>query len=221
MRTIISDGSDQMDIIDFADAIPDRMFKYIIFEACHMAGIEVAYQLKDKTQYIIASSAEIVSPGFTAFYENHVIQLLVGNPQGFIQTVFEYYNEQEGWKQSATFSVIQTDVLSNLADFVKSHCDFSIQNTLDLSTIQHFDRGNGYLFCDFEDFYSRLLATAEEKQQLHTLVLQCVPWKGATEWFMDGYNGFKISVHSGMTAYIQQARYSKLNENYKELEWAK
>ena len=34
-----------MEITDFAMALPDHLFEFIIFEACNMAGIEVAYEL--------------------------------------------------------------------------------------------------------------------------------------------------------------------------------
>ena len=47
-----------MEITDFAMALPDHLFEFIIFEACNMAGIEVAYELRNKAAYIMASSAQ-------------------------------------------------------------------------------------------------------------------------------------------------------------------
>lgn len=64
LRSVGMDNNSEMELSAFAGALPSGMFDFIIFEACHMAGIEVAWELKDKTSYIIASSAEIVSPGF-------------------------------------------------------------------------------------------------------------------------------------------------------------
>ena len=52
-RSIIMDKKHEMELVDFAQAIPDNTFEYIIFEACFMAGIEVAYELKEKTNYIL------------------------------------------------------------------------------------------------------------------------------------------------------------------------
>lgn len=34
-------------------ALPDHLFEFIIFEACNMAGIEVAYELRNKAAYIM------------------------------------------------------------------------------------------------------------------------------------------------------------------------
>ncbi|MEB3373928.1 clostripain-related cysteine peptidase [Bacteroides sp. CR5/BHMF/2] len=63
-RSVVTDRDTEFDLIDFARAIPNGQFRFIVFESCLMAGAEVAYELKDKTGYILASSAEILSPGF-------------------------------------------------------------------------------------------------------------------------------------------------------------
>src|SRR5690606_30603257 len=58
--TIAMDGTTELGLKEFANAIPDRFFNFIAFEACFMAGVEVLYELKDKTDYILSSSAEIL-----------------------------------------------------------------------------------------------------------------------------------------------------------------
>ena len=52
-RSIIIDNDNEMEITDFAMALPDHLFEFIIFEACNMAGIEVAYELRNKAAYIM------------------------------------------------------------------------------------------------------------------------------------------------------------------------
>ena len=61
-------GRAEMEIAEFAAAIPDGMFDFIVFETCLTAGVEVAYELRGKSDYMLASAAEIVSPGFTPVY---------------------------------------------------------------------------------------------------------------------------------------------------------
>lgn len=75
-RSIIIDNDNEMEITDFAMALPDHLFEFIIFEACNMAGIEVAYELRNKAAYIMASSAPVVSPGFTPIYAGSISCLL-------------------------------------------------------------------------------------------------------------------------------------------------
>lgn len=217
-RSILNDKGDEMRLADFAAAIPDGMFDCIVFEACFMAGIEVAWELKEKTRYIAASSAEIVSPGFTTVYKTAIDELAAGNFIQFMEEAFRYFDKQTGYLNSATFSIIETKQLDALAEFVRTHR--VSDREVDLSQIQFFDRTQGrHLFYDFGDYYAALLETALEKQQLQVLMDACIVWKASTSYFMSGYNGFPIIRHSGLTTYVAQARYPWLNAAYQELKW--
>lgn len=221
-RSIVIDGKDEgrneMELVDFAAAIPDHTFDFIIFEACLMAGIEVAYELKDKTDYILASSAEIVSPGFTDIYEKllHYLYEPTVNLAGFGKTAFNYINNLTGDARSSTLSLIKTSAVAPLVTYVHEHCDYSLAN--ELSVYQNFYR-SGYLFFDFGQYYTSLLGTQAEKGELSRLINDCVVWKAATPTFMMGYGGFPIREHSGLTTYITQERYPVLNDAYAELSW--
>lgn len=218
-RSVLTDGNNEMALADFAAAIPNDRFNYIVFETCFMAGVEVAWELRRKARYIAASSAEIVSPGFTNSYEQHIGQLVSGNPQRFMQEAFAGFDSRSGYMRSATFSIIQTDRLAALAAYIKEHCDLS--KPVAVNGIQHFDRSGYHLFCDFEDYYSRLPAAGDKREQLQQLIEACVVWKASTPFFMEGYNGFAIDRHSGLTAYIMQERYPLLNRSYQSMEWYK
>ncbi|MDR2626432.1 MAG: hypothetical protein LBC40_00165, partial [Dysgonamonadaceae bacterium] len=143
LRSVIIDGNAEMEIVDFARAIPDEAFDCIVFEACFMAGIEVAYELKDKTDYILASSAEIVSPGFTEIYPESLGLLLNGRPEAFAEQAFDYFAKHKTVEmRSATFSVIKMAGLQALATFISENC--RIDRPVDILTVQHFDRKGSY-----------------------------------------------------------------------------
>lgn len=220
-KSLLIDGTDEMALTDFGTAIPNNTFDYIVFETCFSAGIEAAYQLKDKTKYILASSAEIVSPGFTPIY-NNAINLLFEKEkpaEKFGRATYTYFNQQSGYMRSATFSVIDTKGLDNLAKYIKENCDF--EKEFILTDIQKFDRYSYRLFFDFGDYYSRLLETEEERQELNRLIEKCVVWKVSTPLFMQGYNGFEIKEYSGMTSYIPQQRFPLLDTAYRRTQWSK
>lgn len=218
-RSVLMDGKKEMELADFAAAIPDRTFDFIIFEACFMAGIEVAYELKDKADYILASSAEIVSPGFSEIYESalHYLYEPVANLTGFGQTVFNHINNKEGYARSATFSLIKTGEIRPLAVYVSENCNYSLAE--DIKTYQHFDRNSYHLFFDFGQYYTSLLGTQNQKAELVRLINNCVVWKAATPDFLINYSGFKVSEHSGLTTYITQESYPNLNNAYRQLKW--
>jgi hypothetical protein len=220
LRSVIMDGNTEMEIAAFAAAIPDRTFDFIVFEACFMAGIEIAYQLKDKTDYIFASTAEIVSPGFTEIYPQALTYLLNGNLTAFAAQAFDYFDRQEGEMRSATFSLIQTDRLQPLARFIAANCQ--LNRNVDPHTVQHFDRNRAFhLFFDFEDYYSRLLDSEVQQTEFQRLTDECVIWKQTTSSFLIYSNGFYINHYSGLTVYIQQNNFPSLNTRYEETAWQK
>ena len=218
--TIAMDGNNELGLKEFASAIPDHFFDFIAFEACFMAGIEVLYELKDKTDYILSSSAEILAPGFTPVYSES-LQLLFkpkADLSGFARAFFDFWNGQSGDYRSATVTVVDTEGLPPLAAWIKQQAmiGWSEEN---LNTIQHFDRyRNHRLFFDFEDYYRHIIA-GENHNTLTSLLEKAVIYKAATATFIPSQSGFTIKNHSGITIYIPQQRFQTLNEKYRELSW--
>ncbi len=220
--TVAMDGSDELDLVEFAAAIPDHFFDFIAFEACFMAGIEVLYELKDKTDYVISSAAEIVSPGFLPIYPEALPMLYQSQPDlaGFAKAYFDFWNAQTGDYRSATITVTRTAGLSMLANWVKLNTGNQVSEK-DLFDIQHFDRyRNHRLFFDFADYHGRKTDDVG-RNQLASLLNTLVVYKAATPSFIPGQLGFQINYHSGITTYIPQERFPSLNERYKDLTWYK
>ena len=66
-----ADGNRYMNISDLvtilsADAVPH--FDFVLFDACFMQSIEVAYALRNFTDYYIGSPTEIPGPGHAMMY---------------------------------------------------------------------------------------------------------------------------------------------------------
>ncbi len=228
-RSIIVDGSSQMEFTDFAATIPDGMFQFIVFEACHMAGVEVAWELKDKTQYIIASAAEIVSPGFAPAYPQALPYLFrqeVNLPKA-IEAINADYATRQGDYASLTLSLIDCKALDSLADIIRNSPEISIRYTkgfsdsdIDKASIQFFDRTGNHLFFDLDNYFATLVQH-EEAPAISRAIANIVSSKTSTASFMPGYGGFEVVSHCGLTTYIPQEKYPRLNECYKQLRWYK
>jgi len=228
-RTIFQDKQSEMELPDFSAAIPNHLFNYIVIEACYMTGIEVAYELKDKADYIVASSAEIVDPGFMYAYEHGLDFLFADTPNltRFTELAYNYLNQStnsdseygKNLNSSATFSIIKTDEIENLASFVRDNCDWN--RHFDFSRVQDFGRTkNRNLFFDFEGIYSQLLPTDEQKNELMRLINKCIVKKYATSYFFGNLpDGFKINYHSGLSTYAPQTLFPELNEKYTKTKW--
>lgn len=221
-RTIVVDGNHEMPLTEFAEALPAGVFDYIVFEACFMAGIEVAYELRSKTPYLLASSAEIVSPGFTDIYPHSLHYLTEGRLEEFGNVCFKHFAGQEdAMMRSFTMSLIKTSGLEALQRLISRNTEPVVHAADDplIASVQPFDRYVTHLFYDFEDYYSRMLPDDEKRGELSALIDDCIVWKASTESFLTNLNGFDIRRHSGMTTYIRQDIYPALNSAYGELSW--
>ena len=79
-----SQGESEMEIPVLRSVLAQLpKFDYIFFDACFMQCIEVAYELRDVTNYIVGSPAEIPGPG--APYDKIIAALCQGNAQGIVE----------------------------------------------------------------------------------------------------------------------------------------
>lgn len=220
-RSVVTDGDTEFDLLDFARAIPNGQFHFIIFESCLMAGAEVVYELKDKTGYILASSAEILSPGFTPLYGKMLQCLYKATPDltGFAREYYEHCNLLSGDDRSATVSVINTAGLTPLKSLLaRAESNVEHWEWVERDGIQHFDRrAKDYLFYDLEG-YVKTIGTQDEINELAGILESSVLYQAATEEFMPGDKyGYPIKQHCGLTIYIPVAKFRELNTQRKRL----
>lgn len=224
-KTIVVDGVHEMEIADFAKAIPDHLFDYIVFEACYMANIEATYQLRNKAKYILGSAAEMLSPGFEDIYPSHLYKLLKKEPdlRGFAEAYFSYFDGMQGVNRSATVSVVCTDSLTRLASNARRCLVTARLDTLHTQHLQQFDRlqdsRGRHLFFDLDSFI-KVASPTSAYAEFNKMLSHCVLYKRSTQYFMLGSGGgFVVRTHCGLTTYINQPDYTVINEKYKETDW--
>lgn len=223
-RSIIIDQDDEMELDDFAKAIPDNLFDFIVFEACNMASIEVAYELRNKTSYILASAAPILSPGFTYIYKNSINYLFDDPESGlikFAESYMSYFQANTGIFRSATISLVKTLELDCLALIVKQ-IKQTTHKKISVELLQTYDDclEEPYYFFDFEQYYN-LLADSKLKEQLRENLSRTVIFKASTENYSVNGGTVPICSHSGLSTYIEQEQYQELNSSYSKLQWYK
>lgn len=232
VNTGTMDANAEMELTDLAAVIPDGQFDFIIFEACLMAGVEVAYELRNKADYILASSAELLVPGFVPIYKNSLRFLfntehtVEESLSAFAQAYYRHVDSQSGAYCSTTLSILKTekvDALATLTGEVLVNNPF--EGIADISTLQHFDRPGSYgdspalpRYFDFAQCVEQV-ATPSEYAEFEKRLNDIVVWKASTLTFMTGYNGFDIKRHCGLTTYIEQPELAKLNASYRQTAW--
>jgi Clostripain family. len=213
-------GNREMEYYDFAAAIPDKQFDFIIFEACLMADVMSMYELRNKTEYVLASSAEIVAPGFANIYAKNVMNLF--NTRSSIKDILvgfgqAYYDIRSSVHNSITLSLLNVSEMDNLASVTKSVLKGkSIDNiNLIVDSIQIFDRPRalgGRPYSRYFDFAQTIenLVTDSDYKVFSGQLEKTVIWEVSTEQFLPNQSGFTIKRHSGLTTYIRQGIYSEL-----------
>ena len=192
--------------------------EYVLFDCCLMGNVEVAYELRNCSDYLVFSPTEILSDGFP--YESIMRPLFTLRTEDAMRTVcrsyMEQYRAQSGAYRSATISLVRTADLEALA----SACRTVFQNhreqilTLNRSGIQPYFRFDKHWFYDLDDFVGTV-ATDSEYRSFIAALDQAVIYKDATEAFLS----IDIKHYSGLSIYIPRPEYTVLNNYYKTLQW--
>jgi hypothetical protein len=208
----------EMDLVDFAAAIPMKM-DYILFDACLMGGIEVAYQLRNVCGLVGFSQAEVLAEGLNySTLTEHLLKSEDPLPEKVCRDYFDQYDTQSGVMRSATISMVDCTRLEPLAQkcrqlFVKYHDNIHSMNH---SKVQRFYRSNYHWFYDLESIMANAGCTKEEMDELRSVIGDCVIYKAHTDSFM---NSFSINVFSGFSMYLPSNSGKRLKEFYRTLDW--
>ncbi len=219
-RSFGKDKSNEMDIKDLAKVTPN-IFDYIIFESCLMGSVEVAYEFKSITPYILAAPTEILAEGMPyhkvthLFFEDMTIEKRL---KTISEVFFKYYNAKENGLQTASISLIKTSELDGLASKTKAVIEKKPLQKWDYkyNELQKLDNFSPTLLYDFLDFFAKNYPENDYltiKKQLEKTVL----YKATTKHFLDRYD---IINFSGLSCYVPK-QYNTYNDYYKTLNWTK
>lgn len=208
----------EMDLVDFADAIPFKM-DYLVLDCCLSGGVEVAWALRGKVDRVAFTQTETMAEGFDY---SAIVRRLLGSaspdPLGVCQDFYQYYDGQTGVMRSATISLVDTREMEPLAQvsatlFQKYREPMS---ALRDNQVQGYFRANRHYFYDFRDILVKAGITEEEQAQLDKALAACVLYKAATPWFMQGgQDGFPINTHCGLSMYLPSMGTEYLDNYYK------
>ena len=210
----------EIELDDFAKALP-MQFEYILFDACLMGGIEVAYELKDKCRHIGFSQTEVLAEGFNyQTLSTHLLGSDTADPKAVCEDYFNQYDIQSGVYRSATISMVDCSRMDPLAEVCKElFSKYSTQiSKLDHTLVQRYFRGSDHWFYDLEDIVAKAGATETELDKLRNALDDCIVYKAATPSFMQTFN---INTYCGFSMYLPSNGNIELNKYYRTLEWNK
>ena len=203
----------EMELTRFAARLPFH-FDAIFFDACLMGGVETAFELRNKCDYVGFSPTEILAHGM--YYDTMVEHLTKGEIVKVAEDYMSYYRHRTG-SRCGTYSVIDCQRLDTLA----RACSTVFANHraamagIDPESLQQYFRGEHPWYYDLRDVAVGLGATEEEMTALDGAFAQCVVFKDHTETFLE----LNISHSCGLSTYLPKTGNDELNTCYKKLRW--
>lgn len=231
-------GYVSMDLKDMADAIPNGLFDYILFDACYMGNVEIAYELRRKAKQIVSSCYEIVADGFP--YHQMTPDLLSGDMTSAADKFYRYYrdldvSDSQRWQRMAGVSVVETDALDSLARCFKKIVSGKYEEimTLPVKEIQHFDRFSRTVFYDLEDMVEHLCKDQALLNEFKAQLKRSISFSKSTDYIFlgDEYREIEVKKYCGLSVYIPRYEYdsnqiftpdtrTNLNSEYLKTAWS-
>lgn len=107
------------ELVDLFDRLPVKIDR-LMFDACLMQGVEVAYALRNVADWIIASPAEILADG--APYDKMIPEFF--NPSSGIEDImYEYKKAYDNTDYAALLSAVQTSYMQNFAEVTRRYVE--------------------------------------------------------------------------------------------------
>ncbi len=192
------------DVTTLADAIKENGIKmqYILFDACFMANAETAYELREATNFLVASSYTIMSDGMPYAKVWSYLNTATPNYTSLVSTYHSYYNSTA--YPYVSLSAIDCRQMEKLAAVMK---EINQQYTITderLAGVQYFSALTPPLFYDLGNYVDSLHVSTSLKSKFNTQMSATVKTVAYTEQVMDDDNsGYTVLIpvfaNSGLT----------------------
>lgn len=162
--------------------------QYILFDVCYMGNVETAYELKDVTNYLVASSSEIMAKGIPYRLMWSYLNGTTPNYSSLVNGIVNFYkNSNSPYCNMAAIDCRQLDALANVMKEINQK--YTFDTTIPLDSIQPLDgflphlsydmavyvdslRPNGYLKDQFSNQLKKTVKAAAHTDCAYTALRQ-------------------------------------------------
>ncbi len=206
----------QIEIADLALGIKNAGLKmeYILFDDCYMSSVEVAYELREATDHIIASPTEIIAYGFPY---HKCGKYLLGNTDynAIINKFHQFYSNYI--YPYGTAAVIDCREMGNLALIVKEIHNNKKEDNGN-HNIQAMDGYYPTLFYDFGDYIRSICDDNALFDNFTAQLNRTVPYKCHTTQYYSAFTGaMPIRHYSGITT--SESSQNTMANTYESTAW--
>jgi len=201
----------------FVQSLLGKKIDLIGMDACYMAMVEVAYQIKDCAQIMVTSEDSIPGDGWQY---DCILESLVANPgqstRQFASEIVNCYNRQySGSKSSVTLSAIDLAGIDLLAEDISVLANQIINdyatpknNYREARNItQHYNSGLGFEYIDLRDFVTKLEDYTYSSQVLQAANQINQTWQSSRVIISNTYCGSSVNNSHGLSIYFPYYSY--------------
>lgn len=205
-------------IDELARAIPDNMFSYIWFDCCYMGSIEVAYELKDKCDYMVGYPTEVHQDGMP--YDITLPLIASPDPQ-LVEAARRMYVNYLGYSPSTcvTMAVCDMSAIEDVADATRRA--YAGYTPIDVNGLQRFTRGSVGPYYDFGQVVEKAAATSGADFSLAAFkaaMNKFVIYKAASDHDFN-YNPIDVENFSGLSSHAYMGNATTYEDYYRTLKW--
>lgn len=240
-KNTTSDSGPEMEISALAEVLADfGKLDFLYFDACYMQCIEVAYELRNVTDYVMGSPVE--TPATGAYYTDIIEPMFAttADIEGIVENNYNYYaaiyanylstGNDPNNNLGCLTSAIRCDELEALAQITEPIItrEASGATVLSQSGVQAY-RGSrtASSYPDFYDLRGTIYALAESDAEYDEWLEQfnkTVVYRFATaQWYAGstGWNTVNTSLYGGVSLYVPRSisAYASWNSAFQDTAW--
>ena len=186
----VSLAENAMDISTLAEGIRESGLKmqYILFDVCYMGNVETAYELKDVTNYLIATSSEIMAKGIPFRSMWSYLNGTTPNYSSLVNGIVNFYkNSNTPYCNMAAIDCRQLDALANVMKEINQK--YTLDTTIPLDSIQPLDGFSPHLSYDMAVYVDSLKPSGYLKEQFSNQLKKTVKAAAHTDY---AYTALKL-----------------------------
>ncbi len=174
-------GTHAIDVETLAQGIGQAGIKlqYLLFDNCYMANAETAYELRNATNWLIASTSEILAQGMPYVSMWSYLSSSTPSYQNITNTFLKFYSNYS--TPCGTLSAIdcrQMDALANIMRNINSH--YTLDESL-TDSLQTLDGYSTSIFFDLSDYVEHVCPNATMLSDYEAQIKRTVPYAVATD----------------------------------------
>lgn len=231
-------GAHYMNIEDLKSVLQNAPhFDFIMFDACFMQSIEVAYELRDYCDYYIGFPAENPGPGAAydrmfpyIFQKGAAVEMAIGTFTAYEEIYTGTIGGNDHWTMGTAIDVLKSSELDNLAAVTANALSGITADKAALrSSVFDYDQRAAWSssrvgYYDFVEMMEALVtdeAILDEWKQAYNAASVC--WKKTSMIYSMSANMFSMERANGVSHYIPSASTSSTaraaNAAYRSTSW--